>query len=124
MTDSENRGTSATSVSSSPCQLWISLAHNSVARSVVVSNGSALRGPTVCTPRPLTMRSPAARVAVNKASCACGKADPITIAAVVPAAMRRRQNAIAARCASAVSARRTSAGKMQRSSHSSSWPPP
>ena len=43
----------------------------------------------VCTPRPLTRRSPAAWVSANRASCACGKADPKTMAAVVPAATRR-----------------------------------
>ena len=75
-------------------------------------------------PRPLTMRSPRRCVSVNSASCAWGKADPNTIAAVVPAAIRRLQNSTAARAANSGLANRDSDGKMHWLSHSSNCPPP
>ena len=89
-TDNVNRGTMATCSSdeSSPCQRSISAVHNSMARFSEVISGAADGGPTVCTPRPLTSRSPAPRVSVNRASWASGNADPNTIAAVVPERMR------------------------------------
>ena len=70
------------------------------------------------------MRSPARRVASNSSSCATGKAEPNTIAAVVPAAILARVKSRAIVRANTGSASRDSAGKMQLFSHSSNWPPP
>ena len=68
-----------------------------MASSSLVIKAAAESGPTVWMPRPLTIRSPRRLVSVNRASWACGKADPKTTAAVVPAAIRRSQKSAARR---------------------------
>ena len=131
MTASEKRGTTATwtrAVASFPvsaaCHLSISAVVSRIASSSLVINAAADAGPVVWIPRPETMRRPRRSVSVNNASWACGKAEPNTIAAVVPTAIRRLQNSAAALSANSGSAKRDSEGNMQEFSHSSSCPPP
>ena len=103
VTDSENRGTTATcssAVAGSPvsaaCHFSISSLVSRMASSSLVISAAAESGPTVWMPRPLTIRSPRRWVSANSASCAWGNADPKTTAAVVPAAIRRSQKSTAA----------------------------
>lgn len=114
----------ATSPVSAPCHFSISAVVKAMASSSPVIRSLAESGPVVWMPRPETIRSPRRSVSANKASWACGNAEPNTMAAVVPAATRRRQKSAAACSAKAGSANRDSDGNMQEFSHSSSWPPP
>ncbi len=131
VTERLNRGTIATcsvAVVASPvstaCQRSISAHVSAIASSSEVRSGVAGPEPTVWIPRPLTSRSPASREASNRASWACGNADPNTSALVVPAMMRRRVKSAAIMRANPSSSRRASDGNTHESSHSRSWPPP